>query len=134
MVLDVFLIAVISRTLRSLPSENTDSIQYISEDPPQVDVDIIKAAFAGVRKNHTPDFQKMEQPDSETGVNSNSSADFPSSSPAAEMKPGPAGGVGALQEGSIDPAVAYDVSGSKEKWVDLNPPSVIIQQHRSDEM
>ncbi|XP_029017251.1 cAMP responsive element binding protein 3-like 3 like [Betta splendens] len=125
--------SIISRTLRSLPQENLDALQYITEDLPQVDVDI-KPTFTVSQKNHTPDFQTVEQPDSETGVNSNSSADFPGSSQAGEMKPGPAGGVGALQDTSIDPAVAYEVTGSKEKWVDVNPPSVIIQQHRSDEM
>lgn len=102
------------------------------------EVQNVNAIFAGGQKNHTPDYQRVEQSDSETGVNSNSSADFPSSSQAAEMKHGPAGGVGALQEGSIDAvvasAVAYEVSGSKDNWIDRNPPSVILQQHRSDEM
>lgn len=97
-------------------------------------METVKTNFAGGQKNHTPDYERVEQPDSGTGVNSNSSVDFPSSPKAAEMKPGPAGGVGTLQEGSIDAAVAYEVSGSKDNWIDLNPPSVILQQHRSDEM
>lgn len=105
---------------------------------PQVEVENVKAIFAGGQKNHTPDYQRVEQPDSETGVNSNSSADFPSPAQAAEMAPGPPGGVGALKEGSIDAAVAsavaYEVTGSKDNWIDRNPPSVILQQHRSDEM
>lgn len=129
----MFLVAGISRGLRSLPAANTEAaVLYSGEDQPQIDVGNIIGPLAG-QKNHTPDYERVEQPDSGTGVNSNSSADFPSA-PAAEMKPGSAGGVGALQEESIDAAVAYEVSGSKDNWRDLNPPSVIIQQHRSDEM
>ncbi|XP_040011328.1 cAMP responsive element binding protein 3-like 3 like isoform X2 [Xiphias gladius] len=136
--------SIISRTLRSLPSESTDALSYLEPEEeelllvPQVEAENVNAIFAGGQKNHTPDYQRVEQPDSETGVNSNSSADFPGPAQAAEMKPGPAGGVSALQEGSIDAvvasAVAYEVSGSKDNWIDRNPPSVILQQHRSDEM
>lgn len=132
--------SIISRTLRSLPPESTDAIGYLEPEEeelllvPQAEVENVKAIFSGGQKNHTPDFQRVEQPDSETGVNSNSSADFPSPAQAAEMKPGPAGGVGALQEASIEAAVAYEVTGSKDNWIDRNPPSVILQQHRSDEM
>lgn len=139
-----FIIAVMSRTLRSLPLESTDAIPYLEPEEeefrliPQAEVENVKAIFAGGQKNHTPDYQRVEQPDSETGINSNSSADFPSPAQAAEMMPGPAGGVGALKEGSIDAAVAsavaYEVTGSKDNWIDRNPPSVILQQHRSDEM
>ncbi|XP_034728283.1 cAMP responsive element binding protein 3-like 3 like [Etheostoma cragini] len=135
--------SIISRTLRSLP-ESTDAISYPEPEDeelllvPQADVENVKAIFAGGLKNHTPYYQRVEQPDSETGVTSNSSADFPSPAQAAEMKAGPAGGVGALQEGSIDvavaAAVAYEVKGSNDNWIDRNPPSVILQQHRSDEM
>ncbi|XP_070821161.1 cAMP responsive element binding protein 3-like 3 like isoform X1 [Chaetodon trifascialis] len=131
---------VISRTLRSLPPDSTDAIPYLDPEEeefrliPQAEVENVKAIFAGGQKNHTPDYQRVEQPDSETGINSNSSADFPSPTQAAEMIPGPAGGVGALKEGSIDAAVAYEVTGSKDNWIDRNPPSVILQQHRSDEM
>lgn len=136
--------SIISRTLRSLPPDSTDAISYLEPEEeelllvPQAEVENVKAIFTGSQKNHTPDYQRVEQSDSETGVNSNSSADFPGPSQAAEMKPGPAGGVGALQEGSVDPVVAsgvaYEVSGSKDNWIDRNPPSVILQQHRSDEM
>lgn len=132
--------SIISRTLRSLPPESTDAIAYLEPEEeelllvPQAEVENVKAIFSGGQKNHTPDFQRVEQPDSETGVNSNSSADFPSPVQVAEMKPGPAGGVGALQEASIEAAVAYEVTGSKDNWIDRNPPSVILQQHRSDEM
>ncbi|XP_062274263.1 cAMP responsive element binding protein 3-like 3 like isoform X1 [Scomber scombrus] len=137
--------SIISRTLRSLPPDSTDAISYHEPEDeelilvPQAEVENVKAIFAGGQKNHTPDYQRVEQSDSETGVNSNSSVDFPSASQAAEIKPGgSAGGVGALQEGSIDSvvasAVAYEVSGSKDNWIDRNPPSVILPQHRSDEM
>lgn len=139
-----FILVVIFRTLRSVPPESTDAISYLEPEDgelllvPQVDLENDKAIFAGGQKNHTPDYQTVEQSDSETGVNSNSSADFPSPAQAAEMKPGPAGGVGALQEGSIDAAVAsdvaYEVTGSNDNWIDRNPPSVILQQHRTDEM
>ncbi|XP_032434773.1 LOW QUALITY PROTEIN: cAMP responsive element binding protein 3-like 3 like [Xiphophorus hellerii] len=133
----------ISRTLRSVPSENTDPTFYLeTEDDPLVLVSEVventKAIFSGGQNNHTPDYERVEQSDSETGVNSNSSADFPSPAQAAEMKPGSPGSVGPLKEGSIDPvvatAVANDVPGSKENWIDRSPPSVILQQHRSDEM
>ncbi|MED6277059.1 hypothetical protein CHARACLAT_009330 [Characodon lateralis] len=134
--------SVISRTLRSVPSENTDPIFYLEteEDPLVLVSEVVensKAIFSGGQKNHTPDYQRVEQADSETGVNSNSSADFPSPAQAAEMKPGSPGGASPLKEGSIDPvavAVAYDVPGSKDNWIDRSPPSVILQQHRSDEM
>uniref|UniRef100_A0A3B5LLH1 cAMP responsive element binding protein 3-like 3 like n=1 Tax=Xiphophorus couchianus TaxID=32473 RepID=A0A3B5LLH1_9TELE len=133
----------ISRTLRSVPSENTDPTFYLeTEDDPLVLVSEVventKAIFSGGQNNHTPDYERVEQSDSETGVNSNSSADFPSPAQAAEMKPGSPGSVGPLKEGSIDPvvatAVANDVPGSKENWIDRSPSSVILQQHRSDEM
>ncbi|XP_034026445.1 cAMP responsive element binding protein 3-like 3 like [Thalassophryne amazonica] len=128
--------SIISRTLRSVPAENIDALSYIDPEEvfgPQVEVDNVKAIFASGQKNHTPDYERVEQPDSETGVNSNSSADFPS--PAPEMQPGPAGGIGPLQEGPVDKVVAYDISGSKDNWIDQNPTaSVILQQHRSDEM
>uniref|UniRef100_UPI0037E857EB cAMP responsive element binding protein 3-like 3 like n=1 Tax=Semicossyphus pulcher TaxID=241346 RepID=UPI0037E857EB len=137
--------SIISRTLRSVPPESIDVISYLEPENeeelllvPKAEVENPKALFAGGQNNHTPDYQRMEKPDSETGVNSNSSSDFPSPPQAAEMTPGPAGGVGALQEGSVDAAVAsavaYEVTGSKDNWIDRNPPSVILQQHRSDEM
>ncbi|CAB1448768.1 unnamed protein product [Pleuronectes platessa] len=121
--------SIISRTLRSVPQESTDALSYLEPEEdvlpfvPQAEVD---------NKNHTPDYQRVEQPDSETGVNSNSSADFPAPAQAAEMKPGPAGGLGSLQEGAIDAVMPS--ADAKDNWIERNPPSVIIQQHRSDEM
>ncbi|CAN9513101.1 unnamed protein product [Ophioblennius macclurei] len=136
--------SIISRTLRSLPSESTDAVPYLEPEEEEIllvnpaEVENVKAIFAGGQKNHTPDYQRVEQANSETGVNSNSSADFPGPAQAADMKPGLTGGVGALQEGSIDgvvaSAVTYEVPGTKENWIERSPPSVILQQHRSDEM
>ncbi|XP_061585348.1 cAMP responsive element binding protein 3-like 3 like [Cololabis saira] len=135
--------SVIFRTLRSVPSESTEAVSY---SPPEEEdlilvpqtVENTKAIFAGGQKNHTPDYERVEQPDSETGVNSNSSADFPSPAQGAEMKSGSANSAGSLQEGSIDgvvaSAVAYEVPGSKDNWIEPNPPSVILPQHRFDEM
>lgn len=124
-----------------MPQESTDAIPYLEPEEedvllvPQAEVENINAIFTSGQKNHTPDYERVEQPDSETGINSNSSADFPSSIQAKEMAAAP---VGALKEGSVDTAgasaVAYEVTGSKDNWIDRNPPSVILQQHRSDEM
>lgn len=134
-------VEVMSRALRSLPRESTDAVPYLQPEEEDlllglhVEVENPKSIFAGGQNNHTPDYQRVEQSDSETGVNSNSSSDFPSPSQAKEMSTGP---VGAFQEGSVDAAVAsvvaYEVTGSKENWIDQNPPSVIIRQHRFDEM
>ncbi|KAM6931092.1 cAMP responsive element binding protein 3-like 3 like [Xenentodon cancila] len=135
--------SIISRTLRSVPPESTDVISYFEPEEDELvlvpqTVENTKAIFAGGQKNHTPDYQRVEQSDSETGVNSNSSADFPSPAQGAEMKSGSASSVGSLQEGSMDAvvasAVAYEVPGSKDNWIERNPPSVILQQHRFDEM
>ncbi|KAM7017547.1 cAMP responsive element binding protein 3-like 3 like [Tautogolabrus adspersus] len=137
--------SIISRTLRSMPQESTDVTYYMGPEEeeeeeklllmPQAEVENHQAIFAGGQNNHTPDYQRMEKPDSESGVNSNSSADFPGPGQAADMT---SPGVGTLQEGSIDAsvtsAVAYEVTGSKDNWIEQNPPSVILQQHRSDEM
>ncbi|XP_041644031.1 cAMP responsive element binding protein 3-like 3 like [Cheilinus undulatus] len=139
--------SIISRALRSInvmPQETTDAKIYLdSDDEEQEELFIIhqaeienhKAIFAGGQNNHTPDYQRVEKSESESGVNSNSSADFPGPAQAAEMSPT---GVGALKDGSTDAsvasAVAYDVTGSKDNWIDPDPPSVILQQHRSDEM
>lgn len=129
--------SIISRTLRSVPQDSTDAMTYVETEEEGdfllaiVDVDH-KAMLAGSQKNQTPDYQRMDKPEAESGINSNSSADFPSPAQAAETPPG----VGVLQEGSIDASVASAVGyeGSRENWIDQNPQSVIIQQHRSDEM
>ncbi|XP_061673705.1 cAMP responsive element binding protein 3-like 3 like [Syngnathoides biaculeatus] len=138
--------SIISRTLRSLPSESTDATTYLEHEDdeadhhllPQAELENTDAIFASGKKNQTPDYQRVEQPDSETAVNGNSSSDFPAAPQVAEVTPGVGGGAGGLQEGSLDSvvvaAVGYEVPGSKGNWIDRNPPSVILQQHRSDEM
>lgn len=102
---------------------------------PHAEVENVKAIFAGGQKNNTPDYQRVDQSDSESGVNSNSSSDYPGPGQGKEMAPGPSG---TSPEGSIEARVAapvaYDMTGSKENWIERNPPSVILQQHRSDEM
>lgn len=131
--------AVIFRTIRSVPPESTDALPYLESEEqdrllvPYTEVENAKSIFAGGQNNHTPDYQRVEQSDSETGVNSNSSADFPTASQPKEMSPGAAG---VLQEGSVDAGVGYEVTVSrdKESWIDRNPPSVILNQHRIDEM
>ncbi|XP_004072352.1 cyclic AMP-responsive element-binding protein 3-like protein 3 [Oryzias latipes] len=122
--------SIISRSLRSVPPESTGPTPYL-EDKEIVFVPQTVENASPHQKNYTPDFQKVEQPDSETGVNSNSSADFPAPGQGAEI---PTGGIGSLQEGSIDGVVPYEVPGSKEPWIDRSHPPVILQQHRSDEM
>ncbi|XP_061623758.1 cAMP responsive element binding protein 3-like 3 like [Phyllopteryx taeniolatus] len=138
--------SIISRTLRSLPSESTDAMTYLEPEDDEPDLHLLPQAelentddiFASGKKNQTPDYQRVEQPDSETAVNGNSSSDFPAAPQAAEVTPGVGGGAAGLQEGSLDSVVAaavgYEVPGSKGNWIDRNPPSVILQQHRSDEM
>ncbi|XP_029619393.1 cyclic AMP-responsive element-binding protein 3 isoform X2 [Salmo trutta] len=143
--------SVVSRTLRSVAVDDTPDplpLAYSepgeevedAEPPPLsllrvAKVENTKAMFTG-GQNHTPDYQKVEQSESESGFNSNSSADFPSPG-QAELKQGAGPEAGGLQEGSRDPvgtAVAYEVPGTKENWIDRKTTSIIIQQHRSDEM
>ncbi|XP_030214802.1 cAMP responsive element binding protein 3-like 3 like [Gadus morhua] len=144
--------SVMSRTLRSLPADVADPASYeVEQDEeeaaqlllmPAAEVDNAKAIFAGGQKNHTPDYQRVERSESEAGVNSNSSADFPenaqSATDSAAGASGAGGGTGGLPDGAVDGAVAsagaYDVAGSKEGWMERNPTTVILQQHRSDEM
>uniref|UniRef100_A0A4W5Q772 cAMP responsive element binding protein 3-like 3 like n=1 Tax=Hucho hucho TaxID=62062 RepID=A0A4W5Q772_9TELE len=141
--------SVVSRTLRSVAVDDTPDPLPLAYSEPVEETDSAepallslllgatienpKAMFTG-GQNHTPDYQKVEQSETESGVNSNSSADFPKPG-QTELKPG--AGPGGLQEGSRDPVgtpVAYEVPGTKENWIDRKPTSIIIQQHRSDEM
>lgn len=133
--------SVMSRTLRSIPLEETtlDSSYPEPDEGEEHDILIMgtventKAMFAG-GQNHTPDYQRVEQAETETGVNSNSSADFPPNPAAGQAELTPAD---VLVEAPRDMAAAvsdaaYD--GSKENWLGGKPTSVILQQHRSDEM
>uniref|UniRef100_A0A4W5LU90 cAMP responsive element binding protein 3-like 3 like n=1 Tax=Hucho hucho TaxID=62062 RepID=A0A4W5LU90_9TELE len=143
--------SVVSRTLRSVAVDDTPDPLPLAYSEPGEDVDdaepppfslLLVAKMENTKalftawQNHTPDYQKVEPSESESGFNSNSSADFPSPG-QAELKPGAGPGAGGLQEGSRDPVgtpVAYEVPGTKENWIDRKPTSIIIQQHRSDEM
>ncbi|XP_077600591.1 uncharacterized protein LOC144215494 [Stigmatopora nigra] len=132
--------SIISRTLRSLPSESTDAIAYLEPEDnepdlnllPQAELENMDTIFGDSKKNHTPDYQRVDQSDSETAINGNSSTDFPAAPQTGEVTPS------GLQESTQDSVVAdtvsYEVPASKAKWIDRNPPSVILQQHRSDEM
>ncbi|KAJ8380811.1 hypothetical protein SKAU_G00015890 [Synaphobranchus kaupii] len=128
---------VLSRTLRSvsIPDvvEGVSSKEWADDEEPLLlaKVENSKAMFSG-NQNHTPDYQHVERPDSESGVNSNSSSDFPNPG-SAEMKPA-AGGVAEGPRGGSVAQVDYQVTGTNENWIDRKPTSVIIQQHRSDEM
>ncbi|XP_067088043.1 cAMP responsive element binding protein 3-like 3 like [Osmerus mordax] len=147
--------SIVSRTLRSFPGEDVLDVSYPEPghvDPGHVEpghveepvylptVDNVKAVFAGGQNHtpdHTPDYQRVEQPDSETGVNGNNSADFPNpsgQSGQAEQSTGHAPeGVGAgPREGAG--RVVLEVAGGDERWLERKPTSVILQQHRSDEM
>ncbi|CAL8249250.1 unnamed protein product [Merluccius merluccius] len=148
--------SVMSRTLRSMPADSTDAISYVVPDEkeqlvlvPEATLTLTLSASNGGQNNHTPDYQRVERADSETGVNGNSSADFPGTAQAADATAvtasggggGPTGGgTGGLPDGSVDassavaPAGPYDVAASKENWLERNPTTVILQQHRSDEM
>ncbi len=73
-----------SRALRSYPAILKDDIISTSaKEVPEQDVLLMatvennQVLLSGAQ-NHTPDYQRVEQSDSESGVNSNSSADFPS--------------------------------------------------------
>ncbi|KAM6965737.1 cAMP responsive element binding protein 3-like 3 like [Aplochiton taeniatus] len=138
--------SIMSRTLRSVPvADSPDALSYVEPEEERLllvetaEVENHKAIFAG-GKNHTPDYQQVEQPDSESGVSSNSSSDFPPPGQGADIKAGVASGASGeagLQDSIRNPVaagVAYEGPGPAENWMDRKPTSVILQQHRSDEM
>ncbi|MGH0181040.1 UNVERIFIED_CONTAM: hypothetical protein FKN15_014921 [Acipenser sinensis] len=126
---------VISRSLRSL-----SGVETIKDEPATthsldatekdllLNVEITKSVLSG-GLNRTPEVQKVEKAESESAVNSNSSSDLPSQ---AKTKLSPAG------ERHLSPgneAVDYTMTAvNKEDWLDQKTTTVIIQQHRSDEM
>ncbi|KAK9970660.1 hypothetical protein ABG768_026586 [Culter alburnus] len=123
-----------SRSLRSFPAIMKED--YAKEVPDQ-DVLLLPAiennqVLQSGGQNHTPDYQRVEQSDSESGVNSNSSADFPT---AAQSDLKADGALSESHRNSAASPVIYDgQSKTKESWMEQKPTSVIIQQHRSDEM
>ncbi|XP_061117197.1 cAMP responsive element binding protein 3-like 3 like isoform X1 [Conger conger] len=130
---------VLSRALRSVsksgPVEGVSPKEWSKDEEPLLlaTVENGQAVFSA-NQNHTPDYQHVERPDSESGVNSNSSSDFPGPA-GADAKPG-AGAPGGAEGPRAGPVgkVDYQVAGSNENWIDRKPTTVIIQQHRSDEM
>ncbi|XP_041087186.1 cyclic AMP-responsive element-binding protein 3-like protein 3 [Polyodon spathula] len=128
---------VISRSLRSLSGVETikdepATTNYLdaAEKDLILNVEITKSELSG-GLNRTLEVQKVEKAESESAVNSNSSSDLPSQ---AKTKLSPAG------ERPLSPgneAVEYTMTAStvnKEDWLDHKTTTVIIQQHRSDEM
>lgn len=133
-----FLCSGMSRALRSYPVMPSPE-EIISSPKEAVEEDDLLAATVENSQilltggqNHTPDYQQVKQSDSESSINNNSSSDFPAV-PQSDLQP-----AGALSEKHRDPAappVVYDgQSKAKENWIGQKPTSVIIQQHRSDEM
>ncbi|XP_056319397.1 cAMP responsive element binding protein 3-like 3 like [Danio aesculapii] len=127
-----------SRALRSYPAIKKDNIistsakEVVEQDVLLVATVENNQALLSAGQNHTPDYQRLEQSDSESGVNSNSSSDFPA--PAqSDLKVDAT--LSESHRNSGAPPVIYDgQSKSKESWIEQKPTSVIIQQHRSDEM
>ncbi|XP_051509691.1 cyclic AMP-responsive element-binding protein 3-like protein 4 [Myxocyprinus asiaticus] len=126
-----------SRALQSYPAfVKDDIVSTLAKEVPDQDVLLATVESNQVLlsggQNHTPDYQRVEQSDSESGVNSNSSSDFPT--PAqSDLKAD-----GALSEShrssAAAPVIYNGQSKTKESWIEQKPTSVIIQQHRSDEM
>ncbi|CAM4715808.1 unnamed protein product [Leuciscus chuanchicus] len=130
--------AGMSRALRSYPAIMKEEIISTSaKEMPEQDVLLVatienKQVLLSGGQNHTPDYQRVEQSDSESGVNSNSSADFPA---AAQSDLKADGALSESHRNSPASPVIYDgQSKTKESWMEQKPTSVIIQQHRSDEM
>ncbi|XP_076859419.1 cAMP responsive element binding protein 3-like 3 like [Brachyhypopomus gauderio] len=124
---------VMPRALRSYPALPAPDV---SASPSKDAVDVATVENNQILmtggQNHTPDYQRVEQSDSESGVNSNSSADFPSGS---QPEVPPAGPLAEEHSSAAAPPVAYDgQSKAKDSWMGQKPTSIIIQQHRSDEM
>ncbi|TRZ01379.1 hypothetical protein DNTS_033765 [Danionella cerebrum] len=127
-----------SRALRSYPAIiKEEVIANVPKEASDQDVLLVATventkAVLGAGQNHTPDYQRVEQSDSESGVNSNSSADFPNAS-QSDLTADSA--LSEAHRNSGAPPVIYDgQSIAKENWREHKPTSVIIQQHRSDEM
>lgn len=127
-----------SRALRSYPAIlKEDAVSTPAKEVPEQELLLVgtvesNQVLLSGNQNHTPDYQRVEQSDSESGVNSNSSGDFPTPG-QSDLKSD-----GALSESHRNSAaspVIYDSqSKTKEPWIEQKPTSVIIQQHRSDEM
>ncbi|MCJ8735479.1 hypothetical protein PDJAM_G00247660 [Pangasius djambal] len=123
-----------SRALRSYPMMPKSDVFAGSNEAQEQEQELVLVVENNhILLNQTPDYQQVDQSDSETAVNSNSSSDFPS------------GGITHTRSQThtqthtrSDPAappVVYDgQSAGKESWMEQTATAVIIQQHRSDEM
>lgn len=127
-----------SRALRSYPAIlKNDIISTSAKEVPEQDVLLMatvennQVLLSGAQ-NHTPDYQRVEQSDSESGANSNSSADFPS--PAQSDLKADASLSESHRNSAASPVIYDSQSKTKEGWMEQKPTSVIIQQHLSDEM
>ncbi|XP_018614422.1 cAMP responsive element binding protein 3-like 3 like isoform X2 [Scleropages formosus] len=125
---------VLSRTIRSIPV--TESEDVSSDVPFDDKLNLVSEAEAQKAmffssQNHTPDYQKVEQSESESGVNSNSSSDFTTAA-KPDLKPARSGAE-RHHDPSV-PSIEYQVMGSEENWIDQKPITVYIQKHHSDEM
>lgn len=127
-----------SRALRSYPAIlKNDIISTSAKEVPEQDVLLMatvennQVLLSGAQ-NHTPDYQRVEQSDSESGANSNSSTDFPS--PAQSDLKADASLSESHRNSAASPVIYDGQSKTKEGWMEQKPTSVIIQQHLSDEM
>ncbi|GAA6085019.1 cAMP responsive element binding protein 3-like 3 like [Tachysurus ichikawai] len=118
-----------SRALRSYPTMPKSEVFISSNEVIEEEEEMLRVDNNHILLNQTPDYQQLDQSDSETAVNTNSSSDFPSSAiththTQAHTRSDPAA-----------PPVVYDgQSAGKESWLEQTATTVIIQQHRSDEM
>ncbi|XP_058245833.1 cAMP responsive element binding protein 3-like 3 like [Hemibagrus wyckioides] len=119
-----------SRALRAFPAmPKTEAFISSNEVTEEEEEEVSRVDNNHVLLNQTPDYQRLDQSDSETAVNSNSSSDFPSGAithahTQTHTRSDPAA-----------PPVVYDgQSVGKESWLEQTATAVIIQQHRSDEM
>lgn len=120
-----------SRGLQSFPKMAKSEVLISSNE-----VVVEKEVVLTVENNHvllnqTPDYQQLDQADSETAVNSNSSSDFPS---GAQTHAQTHTQTHARSDPAAPPVVYNGQSVGKESWLEQPATAVIIQQHRSDEM
>ncbi|KAI5096933.1 cyclic AMP-responsive element-binding protein 3 [Silurus meridionalis] len=118
-----------SRALRSYPTMGKSDVFIGPKEVVEEDLEVLMVKNDHILLNQTPDYQQLDQSDSETAVNSNSSSDFPSSPithPHTQTH---------TRSDPAAPPVVYDAqSTGKESWLEQTATAVIIQQHHSDEM
>ncbi|KAB5567964.1 hypothetical protein PHYPO_G00238830 [Pangasianodon hypophthalmus] len=126
-----------SRALRSYPTmPKGDVFASSNEAPEQAEQEaelVLVVENNHILLNQTPDYQQVEQSDSETAVNSNSSSDFPSGA-ITHTRSQTHTQTHARSDPAAPPVVYDGQSAGKESWLEQTATAVIIQQHRSDEM